>query len=68
MEHLSNDHENHPNQQENSNKALNESWYPDLSLLETEIATSSELPNGWKAIVEQILAPEERNKPKRAGL
>ena len=36
--------------------------------METETATWSEFPNGGKAIVEQILASEERNKSKRAGL
>ena len=30
--------------------------------------TGSEFPNGGKAIVEQILAPEKRNKSKIAGL
>ena len=34
MEHLSNDHEDHPNQQENSHKPHNETGYPVLSLLE----------------------------------
>ena len=36
--------------------------------METETATWSEFPNGGKAIVEQILASEDRNKSKRAGL
>ena len=36
--------------------------------METETATWSKFPNGGKAIVEQILASEERNKSKRAGL
>ena len=36
--------------------------------METERTTWSEFPNGGKAIVEQILASEERNKSKRAGL
>ena len=36
--------------------------------METETATWSEFPNGLKAIVEQILALEEINKSKRAGL
>ena len=36
--------------------------------METETTTSSEFTNGGKAIVEQILASEERNKSKRAGL
>ena len=34
----------------------------------TETATCSEFPSGGKAIVEQILASEERNESKRAGL
>ena len=36
--------------------------------METETTTSSEFPNGEKAIVEQILASEGQNKSKRAGL
>ena len=36
--------------------------------METETTTWSEFPNGAKAIVEQILASEEINKSKRAGL
>ena len=36
--------------------------------METETATLSEFPNGGKAIVEQILVSEERNKSRRAGL
>ena len=36
--------------------------------METEKTTWSEFPNGGKAIVEQILASEEINKSKRAGL
>ena len=35
--------------------------------METE-TTISEFPNGGEVIVEQILASEERNKSKRAGL
>ena len=35
--------------------------------METE-TTWSEFPNGMKATVEEILALEERNKSKRAGL
>ena len=40
----------------------------DGKLTETETTTWSEFPNGEKAIVEQILAPEERIKSKRAGI
>ena len=36
--------------------------------METETTTQSEFPNGGKAIVEQLLASEERNKSKRAVL
>ena len=36
--------------------------------METETTTWSEFPNGGKSIVEQVLAPEERNKPKNAEL
>ena len=36
--------------------------------METETIPWSEFPNGGKAIVEQILASEERSKSKRAGL
>ena len=35
--------------------------------METETTTWSEFPNGEKAIVEQIIASEERNKSKRRG-
>ena len=34
-------------------------------LMETDTSTWLEFPNGWKSIVEQILASEERNKSKR---
>ena len=40
----------------------------DRKSMETETTTWSELPNGGKAIVEQILESEEKNKSKRAGL
>ena len=36
--------------------------------MKTETLTWSEFANGGKAIVEQIPAPEERNKSKRARL
>ena len=36
--------------------------------IETETTTRSEFPNGRKAIVEEILASEEINKSKSAGL
>ena len=36
--------------------------------METETATWLEFPNGGRVIVKQILASEEINKSKRAGL
>ena len=42
-------------------------WQFDGKSMETE-TTWSEFPNGGKAIVEQILASEVRNKSKRAEL
>ena len=36
--------------------------------MEIETTTWSEFPNEGKAIVEQILASEEKNKSKKAGL
>ena len=36
--------------------------------MDTEITTWSEFPTGWKTILEQILASEEINKSKKAGL
>ena len=36
--------------------------------METDTTTWSEFPNGGKTIVEQILASEEINKSKTAGL
>ena len=36
--------------------------------METETTAWSEFPNGGKAIVEQVLVLEERNKSRRAGL
>ena len=36
MEHLSNDHKDHPKQHENSHKPRDETGYPVLSLLESQ--------------------------------
>ena len=70
MKHLSNDHEDQPNQHENS-QAMPWKWAFHCEFygksMETETTTWSEFPNGGKAIVEQILASEERKKSKRAG-
>ena len=58
-----NDIEDPPNQHENSHKSCNETRHPVVNLIESQWETS-----GGKAIVEQILASEERNKSKRTGL
>ena len=62
MEHLSNDHKDRSNQQENSYNLYDEF---DRKSMETETATWSEFPNGRKAIAEQTLASKETNKFKR---
>ena len=66
MEHLSNDHEDHPNQHENSHKLYNEMGHPVANLMERQSKLRQQ--KNQKAIVEQILASEEINKSKRAGL
>ena len=63
MEHLSNDHEDCLNQHKNSHKLCDEMGHPVVNLMESQWKA-----NGGKAIVEQMLASEERNKSKRAGL
>ena len=70
MEHLWNDHEDRPNQHENSHKSMKQGILFEFiwKAMETETATWSEFSNDGKAILEQILAPEERNKYKRAEL
>ena len=62
MEHLSNNHKDRPNQNENIHKLCNE------TSMETDKTTWSEFPNGGKAILKQILVSEEINKSKIAGL
>ena len=36
MEHLSNDHEDHPNQHKNSHKLCDETGHPDVNLMESQ--------------------------------
>ena len=62
-EHLSNDHEEHPNQPENSHKLCDETGHPVVNFME-----SQQKPRQQHCTVEQILASEEINKSKRAGL
>ena len=64
MEHLSNDHKDHPNQHENIQKQWDETRHPVVKFgksMETETTMWSEFPNGSKVIVEQILMSEEIN-------
>ena len=71
MEHLSNDQEGHSNQYENSYKVCNEMGHPVVNLMECQWKLrqhESEFPNGGKAIVDQMLASEERNISERAEL
>ena len=60
MKHVSNDHEDRPNQHENSHKLYDETGMPrclfDGKSIETETTASSEFLNGGKAIAEQTLA------------
>ena len=76
MEHLLNDHEDHPNQYKNSHKLCDEMEHPVVNLreglwklrLQHDQNFLMEAANGGKAMTEQILASDERNKSKRAGL
>ena len=72
MEHLSNDHENHPNQKENSHNQRDETGYSAVNLMESQWKLRQQLDQNFlmagKTIAEQIVASEERNKSKRAGL
>ena len=64
MEHLSNDHEDCPNQHENIHKPHDKMGHPAVIFTENlwkQTTRWSEFPNGKKAIVEQILPSEGRN-------
>ena len=60
MEHFSNDHEDCSSQQENSHNLCDETGHPLLSLTK-HMLQQSELSNGGKAIVVEMLASEEIN-------
>ena len=72
MEHLSNDLEDCPSQYENSHKQCYEMGHPVVNILESQWKLRQQhdqnFPMEGKAIIEQILASEERKKSKRAGL
>ena len=65
MEHIWNDHKDHPSQHENSHKLCNEMGHPlsefDRKSMETEITAWSQFPYDGKVIAEQKLVPKERN-------
>ena len=65
MEHLSNDHKDNPNQQENTHKPYNEMGYPVLSLLESQWKLRQQqdqnFPMEAKPLKKKILASEEIN-------
>ena len=62
MEHLSNDHKDHPNQHENSDKLCDEMEHPVENLMESQWKLRQHDHNfpmgGREAIVELILASE----------
>ena len=70
MEHLSNNHEDYPNQHENSHKLCDETRNPLLSLTESQRKLRQQHNKIFsvkgKAIVEQIVASEEQKKCKIA--
>ena len=69
MEHLSNDHEDRPNQHENSHKQCNETGHPIVNMMESQWKLRQQQDQNFPmkgTIVEQILASEERNIFERA--
>ena len=68
-EHLWNDHEGRSKRHENRHMLCDETSHFEFDgkSIKTETTPWWEFPNRGKAIVEQIIAPEERSKSKRAG-
>ena len=65
MEHLSNDHTDHPNPSENNHKLYDEKEHSsDEKPIETARTTWSDFLMRGKATVEQILGSAEISKPK----
>ena len=71
MDHLSNDHEHHYNQHKNSHELCDEMGHRVDNLMESQWKLRKQndqnFPKRRKTIVEQIIAPEVKNKSKRAG-
>ena len=69
MEHLSNDHKDHPNQHENSHKLCSEMGHLVFNVMENQCKLRHQHDQNFpmegkpfeKAIVEQILVSEVRN-------
>ena len=70
MEHLSNDYKDHPNQHKSSHQLCNETGHLVVNLMKSQWKLRKKYDQNFpiEAIVEQILASEERNKSKRARL
>ena len=72
MEHLSNDHEDHPIQYKNSHKLYDETGHPVVNFMESQCKLRQQhdenFPMERKPFLNPILGSEERNKCKRAGL
>ena len=72
MKHLSNDYKDHLNQHENNHKLCNETGHSVLSLLESQWKLIQQHGLNFqmegKPLLKQILASEEINKFKGAGL
>ena len=67
MEHLSNDHEDRPNQHKNSHKLCDEMGHPAVNWQKVNGNWDNNMIriSQWKAIVQQIIPSKERNKPNR---
>ena len=71
MEHLSNDHNDRPNQHENSHKLFSETGHPVVNMMQNQWKLRQQHDQNFPMEVkfaEQILASEKRNISKRAGL
>ena len=71
MEHLSNDHEDHSNKDENSHKLCNETGHPVLSLLESQwkVRQQHVRISRWReSHCRRKLVSEEMNKSKRRSV
>ena len=69
MEHFSNNHEDHPNQNKNSHNLSHDTGHPVVNLMECQLETETAIQSdfGGKAIVEQILASDEIKNSKEQG-